>query len=272
MGGHEKVGYDKLAAFVGDNPEMSIYRRFSTLGAKNILYLQAELVNLEAQLEDIIREDKDSGDEKKKNFPYSVWHLKGLDPNEGGNAQWLKVLEIRQTLKEYYDALLQQYRVSKFEEANKPDLKELRDWLERKKGGNYFLQGREADPWQDEDKHTKDLISLISHHREKDFFTSWIRDKFLTWFHDGWGHRFKEPVDEEKMIYNYKESKINTAANAISAVISSLLPTSTIFVLYYLQNHLAKLGAIVAFTTLFSLALVIIAKARRIDAFAAATA
>jgi hypothetical protein len=99
-------GYDKLAAFIGDSPEMSIYRRFSRLGAKNILYLQAELVNLEAELEEIIRDDKDSGDEEKEPFPYSVWHLKHSFQDQNRNAQWLKVLEIRQTLKEYCQYIL----------------------------------------------------------------------------------------------------------------------------------------------------------------------
>jgi hypothetical protein len=94
-------GYDKFADFIGDNPEMSIYRRFSKLGAKNILYLQAELVNLEAELGEIIKDDKTSGDEKKEPFPYSVWHLKDSLRDQDRNAQWSKVLEIRHTLKEY---------------------------------------------------------------------------------------------------------------------------------------------------------------------------
>jgi hypothetical protein len=44
---------------------MSIYRRFSALNAKNPLYLQAKLVNLEAELKRIILDDKNSRDAEK---------------------------------------------------------------------------------------------------------------------------------------------------------------------------------------------------------------
>ncbi|KAI9763624.1 MAG: hypothetical protein M1839_006372 [Geoglossum umbratile] len=313
-------GYDKFAALVGDHDEMSIFRRFSMLNAKNLLYFQAELVNLEDELEKIVREDKASKDPEKQLFPYSLWHLKDSLRSLDGrcHTQWLKVLEIRQILKEYSqsgppeeppthvlkrtladmyvrlrpdNALLQQSQIAKFEAANKADLESLRDWLSRKNGGNFSLRGRDAKPWGDE--HTGDLISLISHHRENDYFTLCIRDRFVPWFHKhiGYrtkvyrqtllGHAFNQLVvlnistkadDEEDGIWKYRESTINNAANAISVVVSSLLPTSTIFVLYFLHAPLAKLGAIVGFTALFSLALVIVVKARRIDAFAAATA
>ncbi|KAI9863298.1 MAG: hypothetical protein M1813_003740 [Trichoglossum hirsutum] len=58
-------GYDKLAAFMGDHHEMLILRRFSMLNAKNLLYLQAELVNLEAELKDIVTSDRNSRDAEK---------------------------------------------------------------------------------------------------------------------------------------------------------------------------------------------------------------
>jgi hypothetical protein len=92
-------GYDKLADFMGTRQGMSIYRRFSFLGTKNILYLQAELVNLEAQLENIVLRDKNSEDKEKKRYMYSVYDLKRS--MGGQSAQWLKMLEIRTVLKQY---------------------------------------------------------------------------------------------------------------------------------------------------------------------------
>ena len=92
-------GYDKLAGFMGARRGMSIYRRFSSLGTKNILYLQAELVNLEAQLENIVLRDKNSEDKEERRYLYSVYDLKRS--MGGQSAQWLKVLEIRAMLKHY---------------------------------------------------------------------------------------------------------------------------------------------------------------------------
>ena len=97
-------GYDKLATLMGDNHEMFILRRFSTLNAKNLLYHQAELVNLEAELERIVLKDRNSGETEKELFPYSVFDLKQslqAPPGSRDATQWLKVLEIRQKLKEY---------------------------------------------------------------------------------------------------------------------------------------------------------------------------
>jgi hypothetical protein len=43
-------GYPMLAAYMGLTPETNIFRRFSILNARNLLYLQAELTNLEEAL------------------------------------------------------------------------------------------------------------------------------------------------------------------------------------------------------------------------------
>ena len=94
------AGYDELADFITADPGLSIYRRFSYLTTKNIIYLQAELVNLEAQLRNIIRDDRNSQKAEKEQFPYSVWHLKH-SAESPDSLQWMKVLEIRKTLQEY---------------------------------------------------------------------------------------------------------------------------------------------------------------------------
>ena len=61
-------------------------------------------------------------------------------------------------------------------------------------------------------------------------------------------------------------------ANSISTVLSSLLPTASILVLYFVEKPLARLALTMLFNALFSLTLATITKARRIDVFAATTA
>jgi len=95
-------GYDKFAAFISSDDGMSIYRRFSSLNTKNLLYLQAEISNLEAQLKNIITQDKESQHPLKAKFPFSVWELKHFeDDEECLPTQWEKILEIRKLLTEY---------------------------------------------------------------------------------------------------------------------------------------------------------------------------
>ena len=74
-------GYEKLANLVSASRGINIYRQFAALHAKNLLYMQAELTHLEAQLSDLIREDRASaiaGDAEKEMFPFSWSGLKSI--------------------------------------------------------------------------------------------------------------------------------------------------------------------------------------------------
>ena len=93
--------YQNLATVMGTVPSLSIHRRFATLNAKNLLYMQAELMNLEAELIDIASEDKWCIDEKR-NALESSWDLfKGSSEDPQTSLQWKKMMEIREKLKDY---------------------------------------------------------------------------------------------------------------------------------------------------------------------------
>jgi hypothetical protein len=93
-------GYHKLASLVGDHDELFMLRRFARTNAKNLLYMQAEILHLEAELHDIAQEDR-SGCEKRRNYEYCVFDLKESFGINGSDTQWRKILEIREKLKEY---------------------------------------------------------------------------------------------------------------------------------------------------------------------------
>lgn len=93
--------YQKLSRFMGRWPEMSIFRRFGSLNAQNILFLQAELAHLEYELGEIREEDSNSDDETKKKFAQS-WYEVSQKPEDGEQSeQYQKILEIREKLSEY---------------------------------------------------------------------------------------------------------------------------------------------------------------------------
>lgn len=73
-------------------------------------------------------------------------------------------------------------------------------------------------------------------------------------------------------VWHYEEDGLVKVANTISTFLSSLLPTTSILVLYFVKAPLARLAAVMVFTALFSLTLAIVAKARKADVFAATTA
>lgn len=102
---HTKLeGYDKLATLLSSDPGLQYFRRFATLNTKNLLYYQAQIANLEDELNDIIAEDKSLGDryEGKKNYPFSVYYLEqSLRDGSCDANQWEKFVEIRELLSKY---------------------------------------------------------------------------------------------------------------------------------------------------------------------------
>jgi hypothetical protein len=55
-------GYPSFAEFITKDQDAAIYRKFETLSARNLLYLQSELHDLEGQLQQLDRDDaKDIG-------------------------------------------------------------------------------------------------------------------------------------------------------------------------------------------------------------------
>lgn len=210
--------YNKLSKFMGALPEVAIFRRFGALNAQNLLFLQAELVRLEDELQSIREDDAQSADLEKKQSHQS-WRSLVLahEQDEGANSQWRKVLEIRDKLKEYstfptttdsyrggtkpptnptLDAALLEYReLCKLQTPNQRSLEALREWLARPRCGDYFLRGIEADVWDaDEPEHAADLVAMSEVHVERDVFSKFLAFYVVPLYHRYFHSRVKVRV------------------------------------------------------------------------------
>ncbi|KAL9601210.1 MAG: hypothetical protein Q9179_002939 [Wetmoreana sp. 5 TL-2023] len=262
------ASYNKLAALMGEHQEMATFRRFQRLNAKSILYMQAEILHLERELDMIELEDKVSADKNRALLHESVFNLKESSgyPHD---VQWSKVLEVRKKLEAYNKALVLFSRVQGLPSPCGRDLKTLQEWLDRPEGGDFFLQGREADTWNDEN----DILTLSRHEAERDTVTGFFNDLVIPWYHR-LSTRWNKGAEtrDANGVWHYHYNSMIAAVNTISTCLSSLLPSTSIFILYFLQSPVARLTAITVFTTIFSSTLFMITKARRIDVFAATTA
>ena len=99
--GWPSQSYSSLAEFLGNHDGLAIYRRFATLNAQNLLYLQSELIILEGELRRLAFADDTSGSEQRQSMKKDIRALKADPTNEVEGRQWQKVLEIRGKLKEY---------------------------------------------------------------------------------------------------------------------------------------------------------------------------
>ena len=95
-------GYNILAHLMGAYPELSIFRRFGALNARNILYFQAELADLENKLHAAEKADLESGHVDRKIYSRDWRTLsESVDAADGNGSQWEIFLRIREKLREY---------------------------------------------------------------------------------------------------------------------------------------------------------------------------
>jgi hypothetical protein len=93
------AGYDKLAQLIADHPSLGIYRKFGLLSSKMLLYMQAELVNLENELNILIQDDHE--EDEKASFRVSWKAMSSASCENGGDLQHRKVVNIQEKLRAY---------------------------------------------------------------------------------------------------------------------------------------------------------------------------
>ena len=102
---HYVKGYPSLAAFIASDRDKStaIYRRFDRLSARNLLYMQSELVELEARQDAFDAEDSRGTLEAKDSA--RNWQALNKKASETGNTKEKERLmivgDIRKKLKDY---------------------------------------------------------------------------------------------------------------------------------------------------------------------------
>ncbi|CZR51277.1 uncharacterized protein PAC_01152 [Phialocephala subalpina] len=265
-------GYAKIATLMSHHSELAIFRRFNKLNLQNLLYLQAELTHLEDELNCLAERDKDDPNRRFHSKDWWSLAVSSNEEDESSGEQWEKVLDIREKLKEYNDYLAQQVFLSNQQPPKAYDLNFFTGWLKRSKWGNNPLRGLDHDTWSSP-RNSHDLIA-IQRRSSTDPFSQWLCNKIIPCLHRKFLGRFKKPMadDPESQICNYREGRIAKTMDVLSTVIASMLPITSIVILYFVSNTLDRLGIAVAFTGLFALCLVMTTRARRVEIFAATSA
>jgi hypothetical protein len=102
---HRLDGYPSFAEFIAQDGDAAIYRKFSHLSARNLLYLQSELHNLEGRLQQLDEEDANGLDNEDAQKAVRDWrHFS--DPGNA-RAQEHRELQkqVRGKIKEYRRSL-----------------------------------------------------------------------------------------------------------------------------------------------------------------------
>jgi hypothetical protein len=165
--------------------------------------------------------------------------------------------------------VLRQAAIKSLPKPNKYDSEVLRDWLGREKGGNNFLSDIEDLPWLESE--TSDLVAVSS--RDFDSITRWIAEILVPWLYRSKILK-RVPVSgqEDLGLVEWDETSYLRTARWVSVVVSSLIPSLAIVILYFIHNLIARILTAMGLSFVFSIALAASTPARPAEIFAASVA
>ncbi|KAF1967562.1 hypothetical protein BU23DRAFT_542456 [Bimuria novae-zelandiae CBS 107.79] len=263
-------GYPQFASKIELRPEFAIFRRFGGLNAENLLYLQAELSMLEEDLQLQQKIDSESNHERRSKYALN-WYQLSRSRSHGDTTQLDLVFRIRDTLKQYNDALIQQAQILRYPPPSQKDLGYVQNFLDVDL--KYALSGADAEIWGCPSRRTNyspDLITLCPRPKE-DPFSNWAVEKTIVWLLRCGCARFMKPSPLHGVI-GYEDTKVLKITYWMTSIVASLIPISSIVILYTVHSMPARLGIIAGFNVLISICLSGLTSAKRAEVFAVTAA
>jgi hypothetical protein len=279
------LGYPRLSERMGVKPETLIFRKFSALNARILLYMQAELIILEKQLQK--QEERDISDEEGKRCRYaSDYHYLLLSHKDGDTSQLELVRKIQGKLEVYSElpammpsretklmkhqdkTLLKQHRLHQIPGPDRFDLEDVQALLYSDAMGPGTLTGEDGTVWGHPDTprvHSPNLIGVCPR-EDVDTFSRIISQNAIHLFRCGLA-RLKR-ADPHLGKHVYYDRTVMLLTKWMTSILASLLPVASILVLVKLQSQEAKLWTVAAFNVLLTICLTMTTKAKRAEVFA----
>ncbi|KAH7013423.1 hypothetical protein EDB80DRAFT_371775 [Ilyonectria destructans] len=265
----ERTGFPVLADRIAFNPdyEAFIFRKFDRLSARNLLHLESRLAYLEWKLDQADEQAAHSPDNETRRS-IRVWEAFEENAKNEARPEHARMRiaeEIRETLKEYQEALLRQNQIATLEGPRKRALEvvysqsyECVDDHTGNKRHRSILAGL-AEKRLDKCNH-RDLIA-IRRPADKDLLSRFLQDY--------WIFKTTRITDKTEHI---KENHVAWVAATVSTVVAAILLLGAIVLLHLLDQENAQLGVIAMFTVLFAASVRVLTNARRAEIFASTAA
>ncbi|MCJ1460132.1 hypothetical protein MMC28_010511 [Mycoblastus sanguinarius] len=234
-------GYPSLAAFIASDRDKStaIYRRFDRLSARNLLYLQSELVELEARQDELDAEDLRATTAEAKHGARNWQKLteRASEANNVREKERLRIVtEISRKLREYREALILESTLLSLKSPQTRTLEAFRNVFHNvnSSGGGYpTLGGHSARILDDANDLTK------------------ITDSPLAYL---------------------SERRLRIVVAILNVILAAVLLFGAILNLYYVTDEKKRLGLIAGYTVAFAICVGLITKAKRSEVFGACAA
>ncbi|KAH3943301.1 hypothetical protein HBI56_128050 [Parastagonospora nodorum] len=261
------IGYPRLAERIGVKPETGIYRRFDALNARHLLYLQAELCDIESALR--ARENADHGDKRGKRSQYATDYRCFLEePSDMDMPQLRLINRMHAKLHQYNEALLEVSLLHQLEAPDQFDLNDVQFFLSSDDMGPNEMKGRDSTSWGDCDTPTDHPPDLIAVHprKKEDLFSHIVAEKGVHLFKCGLGRITKGNKHVGHRIYY--DSTVLKMTFLLTSAMAALIPIASILVLVRVKTLNTQLWIIAALNILISVCLTFFTEAKRTDVFA----
>lgn len=264
-------GFPDFSAYVASDPDLEIYRRFNRLSARNILYLQSELLSLEAQLERFDAEDEtrikqasNIGEKMDIWQPNMDWDtfvrraragtLPEATVNDKSQDDKYRCLQnLRRVLAEYQDAIIRQSTCLSLPNPGEKPLRAFSDWISREEP----LLGQSQRLIDD----SRDLFG-IAPDGDSDRLSRLLKNNFSYFFQEKRGH----PASWGEMYY-FRERAVARLVTVVSVLLASILLVGSIVALYHERRPGVRLGILGAFTVAFAASVGLMTNAKRSEVF-----
>lgn len=257
-------GFPSVAAFIASDPDHSffIYNAFHRLSSRNLLYLEAEILDLQKQQDDLdFRDSRKDPDVQQCLRSWTKLRTSG-DPDQAKRMELIE--KIREKLKEYQEALVLQQTVLNMEKPQSGTVEALKLWLDGRSEGP---SGRHAPSFSGLMAHRlDDEDNLVAMHPafEKDWLARLVELPYLRLI------CLDTHVDESIALFSMR--KINRAVTIISMALAVVLLIVSIVTLYLVTNNNIRLALICVFTVVFAGSVHLLTNAKRAELFASTAA
>ncbi|KAL3443789.1 hypothetical protein BJX65DRAFT_311582 [Aspergillus insuetus] len=271
-------GFPSLAQFIATDYDHStfIIKRFDELTARNLLYLQSELADLQALQEQYDREDvKASWEAKEGRRDWEKFKSRADPKNTNGTnfsqeekKRMKLALKIRKTLREYKETIMLDSALLSMPRPSKRTHEAVRNHFSGIKDGTpaneavSVLQGNSEALYNNRD----DIVALVRPPAE-DPISSFLRDCPLLFLDRA--RTAKSTTNNSSALVYSSSTRIAIVAAILNIILAAAMLFGSIFNLYYVKDPEKRLGIVAAYTVVFALCVGLLTNARRAEIFAA---
>ncbi|KAF8858324.1 hypothetical protein BDZ45DRAFT_726129 [Acephala macrosclerotiorum] len=266
-------GFALVASYINSDIDKTttIYRRFDELSARNLLFYQAELAELEYKLKQLDDEDRKAKDKVsvacQKSWETFEKHAHGRDGVAEVARERRKMnlaMKIRGLLEKYHAALAAHQLLLNSPTPSKSTRTALRNWFFDNTAGK-----EDGDPrlWDASE-------GIFSKEKEHDLVALRVpadQDRLSTFINNNFGVFFQTSAPDGRIIYT-SEAAISRFVAILSTILAAVMLFGAIISLYVVKSEKALLGMLSGWTVLFAACVGLLTNARRDQVFGSTAA